>query len=251
VTTFSREAWGAPTPPGGNVLAGPLHRVFVHHTVGLTPQTTAEALAEVRRTYEFHRNVNGWTDIGYSWLVDDAGNAYEGRGWLRSGAHTEGHNSTSHAICWMGNSMVRRPSSSAVAAIAQLVLDGQRVGAIGPTPTIEGHRDALATACPGDLLYDQLPTIRRAVLDGDLGPATTTPPTAEEDDMTPEQDTLLRQLHFWIGQGYVAGSTVTALRPDLNAISGKIDALGAVADLTGVPTSALCAELARRAGAAA
>lgn len=247
MTTFSRADWQAPAPAGGNRLTGPLHRVFVHHTVGRTPATVDEALAEVLAIWHQHTGSNGWSDIGYSWLVDDAGNCFEGRGWLRSGAHTEGHNSTAHAICWMGNSMTRRPSTSAVAAIAQCILDGQRVGAVGPSPSIEGHRDVNATACPGDTLYDALPTIRLAVLGGDLN-GVTTPPTPEDDVLTPEQATQLREVHFWLGQGYVAGGTVAAMRPDIDALAGKIDAIaGTAVDLTKAPTAALVAELGRRA----
>ena len=32
--------------------------------------------------------VPGWSDIGYSFLIGDDGNAYEGRGWEWIGSHT-------------------------------------------------------------------------------------------------------------------------------------------------------------------
>jgi hypothetical protein len=34
-----------------------------------------------------------YCDIGYSFLIGGDGNVYEGRGWDRLGAHTEGFNS--------------------------------------------------------------------------------------------------------------------------------------------------------------
>lgn len=251
MTTYARSAWTT-APPGGNPLAGQCPRIFIHHTVGITPSSVEQALAEVARIREQHVQFNGWVDIGYSWLVDDAGNCFEGRGWLRSGAHTEGYNSVSHAICWMGNSMNRRPSTSAIAAIAQCILDGQRVGAVGMSPTIEGHRDVNATACPGDALYDALSLIRLAVLGGDLGGATITP-SAEEDDMTPEQEAKLdRVLNVaeQIATGQLTGAVVRELDPRLNGLAARIDAIRGVAtDLTVVPTAVLVAELGRRAGA--
>ena len=37
--------------------------------------------------------VSGWWDIGYSFIVGEDGNVYEGRGWDMVGAHTKGYNS--------------------------------------------------------------------------------------------------------------------------------------------------------------
>ena len=46
-------------------------------------------------------------------LVDQLGNIYEGRGWFRSGAHTENWNSKGYGICWLGDSNNTTPSSAA------------------------------------------------------------------------------------------------------------------------------------------
>lgn len=35
----------------------------------------------------------GWLDIGYSFVVGEDGNAYEGRGWDKVGSHTLHYNS--------------------------------------------------------------------------------------------------------------------------------------------------------------
>ena len=51
-------------------------------------------------------------------------------------------------------------------------------------------------------------------------------------------------------QGYIPGATVAAMRPDIDALAGKIDAIaGTATDLSKVPTTALVAELGRRASA--
>ena len=36
--------------------------------------------------------VLGWWDVGYSFMVGEDGNVYEGRGWDQVGAHTYGYN---------------------------------------------------------------------------------------------------------------------------------------------------------------
>lgn len=37
--------------------------------------------------------MQGWWDIGYSFMIGEDGNVYEGRGWDEVGAHTYGYNS--------------------------------------------------------------------------------------------------------------------------------------------------------------
>lgn len=248
MTTYLRADWGAnPLVTPAPVIPGPLNEVWIHHTVTGTPTTVAEAMSTVRGIQRYHVESTGYQDIGYSWLVDPLGNIYEGRGWLRQGAHTYGRNLTSHGIALLGNFTTQPATTKALAAASQCIVEGQRIGAITMTPTIGGHRDPNNdTACPGDALYGQLDVIRSAVLD--LPPATIDPP--EDDVLTPEQDTRLREVHFWLAQGYVPGATVAAMRPDIDALASKIDAIaGTATDLTKVPTSALVAELGRRATA--
>ena len=45
----------------------------------------------------------GWSDIGYSFLVGEDGNVYEGRGFDREGAHTQGYNNVGLAWSFMGS----------------------------------------------------------------------------------------------------------------------------------------------------
>jgi peptidoglycan recognition protein len=188
VSTFLRSDWGAPTPAGGAVLTGPLDVIAIHHTAARTPAAEADVLAEVLRIYVEHTSPSTWdsskpwVDIGYSWLVDAWGNIYEGRGWLRSGAHTPGFNSKGHAIAYIGWGIGPVPDE-AIEGFARCVVAGQQAGAVTLNPTFIGHRDALATACPGDGLYSQIDAIRSVVLN--LPPATIDPP---EDDVLNDAD---------------------------------------------------------------
>lgn len=165
---YTREEWGSLYPRGGYLISNPVQESYIHHfNSGITPpKTVADAMARVRGAQHYHAVTNGWGDIGYSWLADDLGNLYEGRGWWRTGAHTSGYNSKGYGICWLGDSTGTMPSTLALGAMAEIIRIGITVGAISPFPTVVSHRDRNPgeTACPGALLYTRMDDIRKAVV---------------------------------------------------------------------------------------
>lgn len=182
MTFYSRADWGSRYPVGGYEI-GRCNEFYVHHfNSGILPERdVATAKLRVRGAQEFHISGRGWADIGYSFLIDDLGNVYEGRGWGRSGAHTSDYNSKGYAGCWLGDSELAIPSAAALDAYAALIVEGIRLGWLISQPTIVAHCDRNPdTECCGAHLYSYLPRIRQLV--GVGGPATDvttpTPPTA-------------------------------------------------------------------------
>lgn len=51
---------------------------------------------------DWHMNDNGWSDIGYHFVIERDGTLVEGRSLDRAGAHVKGHNSESWGICLVG-----------------------------------------------------------------------------------------------------------------------------------------------------
>ena len=190
----SREDWGASScVPRGAPDYGTVKAVQVHHTVSLNDYTPEEAPQIVLAICRYHRNSNGWNDIGYNALVDKYGTLYEGRaGGLDQaviGAHAQGFNSQTAGIANIGDYSSVGASQESLTATAtyirwKLGVHGQPLSGpvtltsaggsasrypAGSSATLErvsGHRDTGKTACPGNALYDQLDDIRALVASG-------------------------------------------------------------------------------------
>ncbi len=183
-----RRAWGADPRlrDGSATFNRTIQQVHLHHTASSNRYTAGQVPGILRGIYRYHTVNLGWSDIGYNFLVDRFGRTWVGRagGAKRSvrGAHTLGFNSTSTGIAVLGNYEVTRPSRKVRAALvhlmawkldrydrhpAQRVLvyshgsDKQPAGRKYRLPTIDGHRDTNATACPGEKLYDRLRGLRK------------------------------------------------------------------------------------------
>ncbi|MBT0994622.1 N-acetylmuramoyl-L-alanine amidase [Cellulomonas sp. DKR-3] len=179
---LSRAAWGAQESMRGNygedVWYGEIKGGFVHHTAGSNSYSAAEVPAIIRSIYRYHVVSRGWDDIGYNFLVDRFGRiwegAYGGVGRPVVGAHTKSYNSSSFAMSAIGDFTSVVPSSKVLDAYSALfawklglsgVWDAQGTShytypGSRDQRTIAGHRDTKATACPGQMLYDRLGTIR-------------------------------------------------------------------------------------------
>src|SRR4051794_1229298 len=175
---YSRAQWGADERIRGksSLHYGDVHAGFVHHTVNANDYTRAEVPGLLRSIYAYHVKSRGWSDIGYNYLVDRFGRIWEGRygGIDRAvvGAHTLGYNDDSFAASAIGDYELVRPSQAVVQAYGALFAWKLSLHGVDASSTrqyvtsrwfraINGHRDAAATACPGQFLYDKLPTIRR------------------------------------------------------------------------------------------
>jgi hypothetical protein len=201
----SRAEWGGDRycRPRSSPDTGSVKAVFVHHTATTNGYTRGEVSNMVLGICRYHRNTNGWSDIGYNFLVDKYGRAYEGRagGITKAivGAQAQGWNAQSTGVANLGDFSSGGQSSSALTALDRLItwkLDHHRTprgGRVTLTSAggasnrysagtrrtfnrISGHRDGNQTSCPGSALYRQLPRLRTAVEEGPSSDRT--PPSA-------------------------------------------------------------------------
>ncbi|XP_043926936.1 peptidoglycan recognition protein 1-like [Protopterus annectens] len=153
---ITRSEWGALPPTRKANLATPVTNVIIHHSAGLSCITKSSCTELVENIQKYHMETNGWCDIGYSFLVGEDGNIYEGRGWNTVGAHTRGYNTTGYGICFLGTFTDRTPNSAAQNAATSLIRHATIRGYLHPDYVVKGHRDLGDTVCPGTELYNMI-----------------------------------------------------------------------------------------------
>ncbi len=194
-SVISRKRWGANKRSGGcqpreAPIYGKVKAAAIHHTVSAVDYSEAQAPGIVLGICRYHRNSNGWNDIGYNALVDRFGNIYEGRagGLSRAviGAHMQGYNAQTTGVAAIGTHTSIPISKATMRAMArwlawklpvhghdttgtaQMVSAGGEAnrfptGAKVKTKRIIGHRRTGYTECPGNALYRQLDKLRKKV----------------------------------------------------------------------------------------
>lgn len=146
---ITRAQWGA-RPWNGTPNTVSLSRrteFFVHYDGAHAITRTGHA---IMRAIEATHLGQGWAGVGYNFVVDQAGNIYEGRGWNLQGAHCPDHNVTGIGVqIAVGGDQT--PSAAALAACRALYEEACQK--TGRTLAKRGHKDGIATACPGTQLY--------------------------------------------------------------------------------------------------
>jgi hypothetical protein len=188
-TMVSRSEWGADSvPPRADPEYGAVQMGFVHHTVNANDYGPEDSAGIVLGIARYHRDSNGWNDIGYNFLVDKYGQIFEGRGGGIDqpviGAQAQGYNSVSTGVACLGTFESVAQTEAGMDALARIIgwklslhgvpVDGEVTvisaggesnrHAAGTSVTfqrISGHRDGDSTSCPGTTLYGQLADLRQ------------------------------------------------------------------------------------------
>lgn len=163
---------------------------IIHHTAA--SNGGSDPKASVRAIYQWHTQVLKWGDIGYNFLIDAQGHIYKGRkgavknGQAVIGGHTfnsgtnENFNLNTVGIALLGcyqhdsncatqNTMTPKMKAAVSRLIATIAHDSGfapkgTTTLLGQTkPRIIGHRSVDSTLCPGDSVFNSLPSIRASV----------------------------------------------------------------------------------------
>lgn len=253
IKLVSRAGWGARAyrqPSGGTLYTGKRRGVKLHYLGTPYSDRTHDRCDDyVRQIQAQHMDGNGWSDIGYSFVVCTHGTVYEGRGLRRrnsANGNTTLNNQDYAVLMLVGSSGLTKPTTAQLHGARDAIDYCRSEGPAGAW--VGGHRDGYATTCPGEPIYLWAKA-------GAPRPATTTPTPApapsEEDDMEP--------FDVWAYKGtdettdayaYLRGTnrkvdTLLAKLDALTAVNVKlVDAVAALAaDVGDLDPAAIVAEL--------
>lgn len=169
---------GLPEPKYQRVQTTTEH-IIIHHSD--SPNADTDYVALTRAFYLQHTQINGWSDIGYNYLVGFDGTILLGRDPDSSGiaqdevlgAHFCGKNSATMGVCVIGNFQEEPPTQDAIRSLTRLISWKSYKDQLMPEdstlhygemiPVIAGHRNGCSTLCPGDSLFALIPEIRHHV----------------------------------------------------------------------------------------
>ena len=175
-----------------------VQKLIVHHTAGQNDDP--DPAATIRSIYHYHAVTQGWGDIGYNFLVDEAGRVYEGRYSGEAGqrnppvdstpgedgnrngvtaGHAYGYNAGTVGVALLGTLTDEDAAGAARTTLEEVLAWGSERHELDPLaagtytnpvtgastaglPNVLSHRDVAATECPGEILDGSLQALRDA-----------------------------------------------------------------------------------------
>jgi hypothetical protein len=168
---YTRAEWGARAPDSAAQIINKPDHLVVHHTASgnVTDFSLNQAFRLSRSIQDHHQLTNGWADTGNQLTISRGGFVMEGRNRTLQaldqsrnvlGAQTANHNSHTLGIENEGIYVSARPTQALWDSLAETVAWLCDVYDLDPHQSIVGHRDYVATQCPGDVFYAMLPVLR-------------------------------------------------------------------------------------------
>ncbi len=156
-----RSAWAsAGVIPARMNRMLPVNRITIHHD-GMPPislRSRGDVAARIDLIRASHHQ-RGWGDIGYHFVVDPAGNVWEGRPLSWQGAHVGSQNEGNLGVLVLGNFEEQRPTGQQVGALDNFVVDLMSRYRVGVN-RVHTHRELARTECPGRNLQPHLNVAR-------------------------------------------------------------------------------------------
>lgn len=128
--------------------------IVLHHTGNPTDDDLSAA--EIDTSHK----AQGWTCIGYHYVIRKDGTVEIGRPHWTVGAHAYGENNQTIGIHVCGNFEIGEPTDAQIESLAMLLANLCTDYSLPiDRDHIVGHRELMSTACPGENLFAQMDTI--------------------------------------------------------------------------------------------
>ena len=175
VTVHSRAEWGS---RAASCTATHTPKKLTIHMTDTPNADKVSTPARLRQIQSYHRDVRGWCDIGYHFLISRDGQIWEGRPINTLGAHTAGANTNNIGIALLGTFETVPPTEAQQTATSALLgAIGSQYGIALSRTTVKGHREqgTTETNCPGAKTFALL----QEIVDNAKGGTTQPPPPAD------------------------------------------------------------------------
>ena len=128
--------------------------IVLHHTGN--PYDDDLSAEEINASHQ----AQGWTCIGYHYVIRKDGTVELGRPHWTVGAHAYGENAYTIGIHVCGNFEEAEPTDEQIESLAMLLANlCTDYGLTIDRDHIVGHRELMPTACPGRNLYEMMDTV--------------------------------------------------------------------------------------------
>ena len=161
LNVIPRSAWTSGGIGGSANPMGRVSRLTIHHAGLGTPTTDRDRASSIRMLTSIRNGHvgNGWADIGYHYVIDVAGNVWEGRPVRYQGAHVRNNNENNVGVMVMGNFDLQRPSSEQLSSLQRTLAALKRHYGVS-TGAIKSHQEINPTRCPGKSLQSAFASMR-------------------------------------------------------------------------------------------
>lgn len=135
------------------------NKIVVHHTGNPTDDDlSAEEIHRIHRA-------QGWSGVGYHYIIRKDGTIEQGRPEWAWGAHAEQYNPYTLAVHLCGNFEIGIPTAAQIESAAYLIgYLCEKYDLVPDKDHVVGHRDLMATACPGKHLYIENPVTGESLM---------------------------------------------------------------------------------------
>ena len=129
-------------------------QIVIHHTGNAVDDDLSAAEIDAS-----HKG-QGWTCIGYHYVIRKDGTVEQGRPHWTIGAHAYGENKHTIGIHVCGNFEIGAPTYQQIESLAMLLANLCTDYELTiDRDHIVGHRELMSTACPGANLYEMMDTV--------------------------------------------------------------------------------------------